>query len=63
MARTSRSNRAVASPVRTAPAVRFSLRVKTRRTTAAYLPRLADLIPRRWRRRVVIRGRAFWIPG
>jgi hypothetical protein len=24
---------------------------------------LGDLLPRRWRRRVVIQGQSFWLPG
>jgi hypothetical protein len=27
------------------------------------LPRFSDLFPRRWRRRVVIQGQRFWLPG
>jgi hypothetical protein len=27
------------------------------------LPRLGDLVPRRWRRQVVIQGQRFWLPG
>ena len=45
------------------PAVRFPLPAAQRPTAEKQRPRLGDLLPRRWRRRVVIQGQRFWMPG
>ena len=44
-------------------AVRFPLPPDARQATNGSPPRLIDLLPRRWRRRVVIQGRRYWLPG
>jgi hypothetical protein len=46
-----------------APVVRFPLPTSQRPAAEKAHPRLGDLLPRRWRRRVVIQGQRFWIPG
>jgi hypothetical protein len=42
--------------------VRFPL-PPAKRKPNGYLRRLTHLIPPRWRRRVVIQGQCFWLPG
>ena len=44
-------------------AVRFPLPANGRRPPNGQPPRLSDLLPRRWRRRVVIQGQRYWLPG
>jgi hypothetical protein len=44
-------------------AVRFPLPPDARQPTNGSLPRLSDLLPRRWRRWVVIQGQHYWLPG
>jgi hypothetical protein len=44
-------------------AVRFPLPPDARQPANGPLPRLSDLLPRRWRRRVVIQGQHYWLPG
>jgi hypothetical protein len=44
-------------------AVRFPLPAAERRPADDELPRLSCLLPRRWRRRVVIQGQRYWLPG
>ena len=44
-------------------AVRFPLPSDAQRPSNGSLPRLSDLLPRRWRRRVVIQGQHYWRPG
>jgi hypothetical protein len=44
-------------------AVRFPLSAAERRPAHDELPRLSCLLPWRWRRRVVIRGQRYWLPG
>ena len=44
-------------------AVRFPLPPAARQPAKGPLPRLSDLLPRRWRRRVVIQGQHYWRPG
>lgn len=44
-------------------AVRFPLPPAARQPAKRPLPRLSDLLPRRWRRRVVIQGQQYWRPG
>jgi len=44
-------------------AVRFPLPAAARRPGGDELPRLSRLLPRRWRRRVVIQGQRYWLPG
>jgi hypothetical protein len=44
-------------------AVRFPLPPDARKPSKGPLPRLSDLLPRRWRRRVVIQGQHYWRPS
>ena len=44
-------------------AVRFPLPPDVRKPSNGPLLRLSDLLPRRWRRRVVIQGQHYWLPG
>jgi hypothetical protein len=44
-------------------AVRFPLPGDAGRGSSSRLPNLGHLFPRRWRRRVVIQGQRFWLPG
>jgi hypothetical protein len=44
-------------------AVCFPLPTDSKCLQEGWLPRLGDLIPQRWRRRVVIQGQRFWLPG
>ncbi len=46
-----------------AQAIRFPLRAGDGRPVNGHLPRLSNLLPRRWRRQVVIHGHRFWLPG
>ncbi len=54
--------RQAARPVQV-QAIRFPLRTDNGRAANGRLPRLSNLLPRRWRRQVVIHGRRFWLPG
>jgi len=42
--------------------VRFPVTGKSQ-VVKGRLRRLSDLLPRRWRRQVVIQGQRFWLPG
>jgi hypothetical protein len=44
-------------------AIRFPLPPDARQPSNGPMPRLSDLLPRRWRRRVVIQGQHYWRPG
>ena len=44
-------------------AVRFPLPANGPGPAASAPRRLSALLPRRWRRRVVIQGQRFWLPG
>jgi hypothetical protein len=43
--------------------VRFPVHHQSRQQSVSRRIRLSDLLPRCWRRQVVIQGRRFWLPG
>lgn len=43
--------------------VSFPPPTKVAHSSRDWLPCLDELLPRRWRRRVVIQGQQFWLPG
>jgi hypothetical protein len=53
----------VARKERKAHAVRFPYRTVTSKSSFVRFLNFWNLLPRGWRRRVVIRGRHFWLPG
>lgn len=44
-------------------AVRFPVPTTAQRLTSEPWTRLGKFLPLRWRRRVVIQGKRFWLPG